>query len=104
MAMNNEPSAWASFLDARLLLIHEWLDEGKTHEQITDELNHHDVGQIRLLAMTDARKPMPASMRQHRDRYRTLLELMTVAYAYGERSIDKTEMQHRVADIIEGMP
>lgn len=44
---------WGEFLKARHKLIHYWAkEEGKTPEQITKDLNHHDVGQIRLLLAT----------------------------------------------------
>lgn len=49
------PSAWATFLEARLALIAEWTDERRTVQEIVRDLSV-DHEQVRLLQMTIAER------------------------------------------------
>lgn len=53
----SEGHPWADFLDARLRLVHRWRSEGKSPEMICNELNSHDLTQIRLLLATAPEPP-----------------------------------------------
>jgi len=59
-------SAWGDFLEARLALIGMWMDEGRSADEIEDDLGVDPV-QIQLLMMTvrdarariDGKEPKP---------------------------------------------
>lgn len=55
-------NAEADFQTARLRLIHEWDDEGRSIEEITARLNHHDEGQVMILCMTPVDLELPGTV------------------------------------------
>lgn len=63
--MNDYPGVghpWADFLNARARVLAQWRDEGKSTDQMVDDLRM-DADQVRLILMTVDKHPATYSSR-----------------------------------------